>query len=69
MRLNIYILRDQLVLNGEKMKVDKSGRIEVKVWVNKEVANLFKELARDHGMTRSEMFGDLLTQYIAERVS
>ncbi|MCL4452278.1 MAG: hypothetical protein M1327_06610 [Candidatus Thermoplasmatota archaeon] len=51
------------------MKVDKSGRIEVKVWVNKEVANLFKELARDHGMTRSEMFGDLLTQYIAERVS
>lgn len=47
----------------------ENEKIEVKVWIDKNKANLFKDMARQNGMTRSEFFGEILNQYIIEKVS
>ena len=39
-------------------------KLEVKVYVSREIAELFKTIAHKKDMTRSELFGEILTDYL-----
>lgn len=47
-----------------KEEVRKMEKLEVKVYVSREIAELFKTIAHKKDMTRSELFGAILTDYL-----
>lgn len=47
-----------------KEEVRKMEKLEVKVYVSREIAELFKTIAHKKDMTRSELFGEILTDYL-----
>lgn len=46
----------------------KSERIEIKVYLNRDMASLFKAMAIKEGKTRSNFAGEILTKYLKETV-
>ena len=46
------------------MENRKDKQLEVKVYVSREIAELFKSIAHKEGKTRSMLFGEILTDYL-----
>lgn len=46
----------------------KKDKIEIKVYLNRDMASLFKAIAIKDGKTRSSFIGDVLTEYLKQTV-
>ena len=46
----------------------KKDKIEIKVYLNRDMASLFKAIAIKDGKTRSRFIGDVLTEYLKQTV-
>jgi metal-responsive CopG/Arc/MetJ family transcriptional regulator len=56
-------------LESEKMKnEEKSKKIEVKVYIYRDMAESFKKIARENGKSRSELFSEILIQFLKDMV-